>query len=87
MEKNSGTKIEVISAIMRKEMQTALIRLISGELADDQILICKETGVKWKVKGFAFIPARAHAEAKRHVWFEKIDEGPDLQPGLTLEAE
>ena len=87
MKKSPRIRAEVVHIIYRNEKRTALIRLLSGELADNQILICQETGVKWKVKGFAFIPAKAHSEGKRDVWFEKIGNGPDLQQGFTLVAE
>jgi|GEM_PF-4248134 len=79
MKKNNSTRIEVIHTIIRNEKQTALIRLVAGDVYDRQILVCKETGGRWKVMGFAFIPAKAHAEGKRDIWFERIDDGDDLQ--------
>ena len=67
MIENQTNCIKVIESVFLNQKYIVVAQLISGEIEGGSILVSKETGIKFIIKGIGFIPAEAYEKGKRAI--------------------
>lgn len=80
-------RVEVLEAVRHGRYTLAAVRVLAGELHAENTLVVADTGERWRVLGFGFIPADAWADGRRALSLASIGEVKPLGRGDRLLAE